>query len=213
MSSPDPSHVPVIDVEARYDQRAAQLALIREALDDTRTATLVQVLSVTNDGGVSAVGLVDIQVLVSRLDGANQVINSGIVYNVPYMRVQGGANAIILDPQVGDIGIALMADRDISSVKATKAAAAPGSNRKHDMADALDRGGVLNGVPQQYVRFAAGGIEMVSPTKVTVKAPDVALVGNVAASGGSFTHNGVNVGSTHRHPGVQSGPAMTQPPQ
>lgn len=213
MSSPDPNRVPVIDVEARYDQRAAQLALIREALDDTRTSTLVQVLSVTNDGGVSAVGLVDIQVLVSRLDGANQVINSGVVYNVPYMRVQGGANAIILDPQVGDIGIALIADRDISSVKSTKAAAAPGSNRKHDMADALYLGGVLNGVPQQYVRFTAGGIEMVSPTKVTVQAPDVALVGNVAASGGSFTHNGVNVGSTHVHPGVQSGPAMTQPPQ
>lgn len=213
MSLPEVDHVPILDVEARYDQRAAQLALIREALDDTRTATLVQVLSVTNDGGVSAVGLVDIRVLVSRLDGANQVINSGIVYNVPYMRLQGGANAIILDPQVGDIGIALMADRDISSVKATKAAAAPGSNRKHDMADALYLGGVLNGVPQQYVRFAAGGIEMVSPTKVTVQAPDVALVGNVAASGGSFTHNGVNVGSTHVHPGVQSGPAATQPPQ
>lgn len=213
MSPPVNDRIPVMDVEARFGERATQLAMIREALDDVRTTTLVQVVSVTNDGGLEPVGLVDVQILVKRVDGAGQVMDAGIVYNVPYMRLQGGANAVILDPQVGDIGIALMADRDISSVKATKAAAAPGSNRKHDMADALYLGGVLNGVPQQYVRFAAGGIEVVSPTKVTVQAPDVALIGNVAASGGTLTHNGVNVGSTHVHPGVQSGLATTQPPQ
>lgn len=187
--------------------------LVRQMLNGVRTATLVQVVSVTNAGGVEAVGFVDIQILVQRVDGAGQVIDAGIVHDVPYLRLQGGANAVILDPQVGDIGIALMADRDISAVVATKAQAAPGSNRKHDAADALYLGGVLNGVPQQYVRFAAGGVEVVSPTKVTVRAPDVALVGNVAASGGTLTHNGVNVGSTHVHPGVQSGSAQTQPPQ
>lgn len=213
MSTPANDRIPVIDIEARFSERAIRLAMIREALDDVRTATLVQVVSVTNDGGLEPVGLVDVQILVKRVDGAGQVMDAGIVYNVPYVRVQGGANAIILDPQVGDIGIALMADRDISSVKATKAAAAPGSNRKHDMADALYLGGVLNGEPQQYVRFTAEGIELVSPTKVTVRAPDVALVGNVAASGGTLTHNGVSVGATHVHPGVQSGPATTQPPQ
>lgn len=74
-------------------------------------------------------------------------------------------------------------------------------------------GGVLNGVPQQYVRFTAEGIEVVSPTKVTVRAPDEDLVGNVVASGRPLTHNGVNVGVMHFHPGVQNGPATTQPPQ
>lgn len=187
--------------------------LVRQMLNGVRTATLVQVVSVTNAGGVEAVGFVDIQILVQRVDGAGQVIDAGVVHDVPYLRLQGGANAVILDPQVGDIGIALMADRDISAVVATKYQAAPGSNRKHDMADALYLGGVLNGVPQQYVRFAAGGISLVSPTKVTVQAPDIALVGNVAASGGTLKHNSVNVGSTHVHPGVQSGSAQTQPPQ
>ena len=213
MSSLELDRSPVLNVEARYDQRSAQLELIRQALDDTRTATLVQVIAVTNSGGLEPVGFVDIQLLVGRLDGDNQVINSGVVHDVPYMRLQGGTNAVILDPQVGDIGIALVADRDISSVKATKAVAPPGSNRKHDMADALYLGGVLNGVPQQYVRFSADGISLVSPTKVTVQAPDIALVGNVAASGGTLTHKGVNVGSTHVHPGVQAGQGQTQPPQ
>lgn len=181
--------------------------LVRQMLNGVRTATLVQVVSVTNEGGVGPVGLVDVQILVSRVDGAGQVIDAGLVHNVPYFRLQGGANAVILDPKIGDIGIALMADRDISSVKSTKAAAAPGSNRKHDMADALYLGGVLNGEPQQYVRFAAEGLELVSPTKVTVKAPDVAIVSQ------TLTHNGINVGATHVHPGVQSGSATTQSPQ
>lgn len=213
MSSPEIDPVPALNVEARYDQRAAQLALIREALDNTRTATLVQVVSVTNAGDVSAVGYVDVQVLVHRVDGAGQVIDAGIVHDVPYFRLQGGTNAVILDPEIGDIGIALMADRDISSVKATKAPAAPGSNRKHDMADALYLGGVLNGVPQQYVRFAAGGISLVSPTKIVAQAPELSIIGNLSIFGGTLSHNGVNVGSDHVHSGVQSGSATTSVPQ
>ena len=34
-----------------------------------------------------------------------------VIHNVPYMRIQGGANGIILDPAIGDIGIATVCDR------------------------------------------------------------------------------------------------------
>lgn len=36
--------------------------------------------------------------------------------------------------------------------------------------------------------------------------------GNVAATGGTFTHNGKNVGSTHAHGNVQNGPSNTGAP-
>ena len=38
------------------------------------------------------------------------------------------------------------------------------------------------------------------------------MKGNVAIEGGSLTHNGKNVGSTHQHSGVQSGGSNTQAP-
>jgi len=78
-----------------------------------------------------------------------------------------------LDPKVGDIGIALFADRDISTVTATKKQATPGSRRKFDMADGLYIGGVLNGVPVQWIEFSEAGINITSPTAISLNAPDV----------------------------------------
>lgn len=107
---------------------------------------------------------------------------------------------------MGDIGIAVVASRDISSAKATKAAAAPGSRRRFDLADSLYIGGVLNDAPTQYVRFSAAGIEVKSPTKIILDAPAVEVVG------GTLTHNGVNVGDDHTHDGVETGGGNTGPP-
>jgi hypothetical protein len=149
--------------------------VIDRALRRISTATLVKVTAVTNDGGLSPVGLVDLQPLVNLIDGANLMMPHGIVSACPYLRLQGGANAVILDPQVGDIGIALFADRDISSVIANKGQANPGSRRRFDMADGLYIGGVLNGTPTQWVRFSADGIELVSPAQVKLQAPDVQI--------------------------------------
>lgn len=145
--------------------------LIRQILGNANIATLVQIKAVTNAGGVSPVGFVDVLPLVNQLDGSDNAIPHEVVHNIPYFRLQGGANAVILDPQVGDVGICMFADRDVSSVKANKAQANPGSKRRNDMADGLYVGGVLNGTPTQYVQFSAAGINIVSPTRITLTAP------------------------------------------
>lgn len=149
------------------------LFLIHQVLAAVSTAKLVRVEAVTNAGDLSPVGFVDVLPLVNQLDGENNAVPHGVVHNLPYFRLQGGTNAVILDPQVGDIGLANFADRDISAVKSAKDVANPGSKRRFDMADGLYHGGFLNGTPQQYVRFFNGGMELVSPTKVRIAAPQV----------------------------------------
>ncbi len=186
------------DVEAKTSEYNALFFTINQILNGRNSATLVQVKAVTNDGSLAAVGYVDVQPLVNQLDGRGVAIPHGVVNNLPYFRMQGGTSAIVLDPVVGDIGIAIFADRDISSVKATGAAANPGSARRADMADGLYIGGFLNAIPQQYVRFSGDGIEVKSQSSVRVIAAssvmlntpvvDVAhtlTVGNGAT--GSFT--------------------------
>lgn len=86
----------------------------------------------------------------------------GILYNVPYIRLQGGARAFVCDPAVGDIGLIIVCGRDISTVKTTRDAAAPGSFRQHDMADALYLGGLLNAAPTEYIGWV-GGMCMSAP--------------------------------------------------
>lgn len=182
--------------------------LARQILSRANTATLVRVLSVTNNGGVSPVGYVDVLPLVNQVDGLGNATPHATIFNVPYMRLQGGTNAVIMDPQVGDIGAAVFADHDISAVKATKAQANPGSGRRFDMADGMYLGGLLNGTPSQYVQFNSDGIIIVSPAKVTITAPNIAINGNVAITG-TVTDNGVNISSTHVHPDPQGGTTGT----
>lgn len=221
----------------------ALMFLINQALARLSTATLVRVVSVTNNGGLSPVGFVDVQPLVNQLDGAGNAVPHAVLHQLPYFRLQGGTDAVILDPKVGDIGMAAFGSRDLSAVKASKQQANPGSWRTHDMADGLYFGGLLNGTPVQYVQFTAGGINVVSPSKVTVQAPNIelnaatqcalnspviVLNGTVQQGAGSFggtstwqgnmntlgtlRNNGKDVGSTHTHPGVQSGPSNTGTP-
>lgn len=131
-----------------------------QVLGRISTAKLVKVIKVTNNGEVSPVGRVNVQPLVNQIDGAGIGTPHGIVYDLPYFRLQGGSDAIICDPKEGDIGLAVICDRDSSAVKASKDIANPGSYRRFDLADGMYFGGFLNGTPVQYVRFFPDGIEI-----------------------------------------------------
>lgn len=143
------------------------------------TIKLVKVLACSNNGGLSAVGTVTVQALVNQVTGNGQAVPHGPLYDVPYFRLQGGPGAVIIDPNVGDIGLCAFSDRDISLVKATKAQANPGSDAMFDWADGLYFGGFLNGVPTCYVQ--------VQGTTVNVVAAGVV---NVISNGGHTTIDG-----------------------
>lgn len=161
--------------------------VIQQALANVQTATVVKVVTCSNDGGLSPVGTVDVQILLNQITGQMVSTPHVTMYGLPYLRIQGGANAVIIDPQPGDIGIAVFASRDITNVKNTKSQANPGSFRMHDFADGMYLGGLLNGAPSQYVQFGLGGISIVSPTSITIQAPSIVLEGSVAQSGGNVT--------------------------
>src|SRR5690242_10761672 len=79
---------------------AAMSFVIRQHLAGVRTAMLVVVKAVSNDGDLSPVGTVDVQPLVSKVDGEGNIVVAGTVFALPYLRIQGGTNAIIIDPKV-----------------------------------------------------------------------------------------------------------------
>lgn len=155
------------------NQFSAISFVIKQYLAGVRTAMPVIVRGVRNAGGVEPVGTVDVEPLVSQLDGSGKIVSHGIIYDMPYLRMQGGANAIILDPEVGDIGLAVVSDRDVSNVKSARKVSAPGSNRRNHFSDGFYFGGFLNGNPAQYIRFSSEGIDLVSPTAINLKAPKI----------------------------------------
>ena len=221
MSNSENGYAGARDIHSGTSEFNALTFLVNQILSERNFAAMVQVKAVTNDGGLSPVGYVDVQPMVNQLDGNNNAVPHGVVHHLPYFRLQGGANAVILDPQVGDIGLAVFADRDISAVKATKKPANPGSMRRSAKADGIYVGSYLGASPTQYVQFSASGITLVSPIAINFEAPSVAMTAptiainastSVAINTPSLTHNGKNIGDTHAHSGVSPGSSNTGVP-
>ena len=205
--------------------------IVQSLLGRVRTTIPVRVMAVTNAGGISPIGRVDVLPLVQQIDGSGSVTSHGTIYDAPYMRIQGGGNAVILDPEVGDIGLLAVCDRDISAVKASGGEAPPGSRRHHDLSDCVYLHSILSAAPTQYIQFSGAGITIHSPSSVTVTAPSVTvnasgsatitaptlqINGNVSISGsmtavGDVGGAGVSL-HNHTHGGVQAGTDHTGTP-
>lgn len=169
--------------------------LAKQVLNGAWTATLVQVKAVHQGGGALAVaGTVDIQPMVNQIDGKGNATPHGTIYGVPYMRLQGGKNAVIIDPEVGDIGIAMFASHDISSVIATQKVANPGSRRRFDPSDALYLGGFLNAQPTTFLQFIGGSLNITAPSGKTIAI--TCGTATITADHVTVMSNDVNLGAT-----------------
>lgn len=202
---------------AAMDDYNAMAAVVQAAMARMATATVVRVVAVDLEAMT-----VDLNPLVAQLDGRGNATPHGTIHGCPFLRLQGGRNAVIIDPAVGDIGIAVFASHDISAVMAAKGPANPGSRRRFSMADAMYLGGLLNPAPERFIRITDDGIEVISPAGVTITAPTVTINGNVEVDGditatGTITGDTDVIGGgkslkTHTHGGVQTGGGTTGPP-
>lgn len=161
---------------------------VRQHAAHIRTGTLVKILAV-HGGGVDAAPTVDVQVLVKQSDGVGNTSSHSTVYGIPATRNQGGLNAIINDPVVGDVYHMTASDRDISSVKTNNGAESnPGSYRRHDLADGVLGGAALGKKPTTHINFNGGQIALTTTGNITLTDGN----GNVVAlkSGGIFVFPG-----------------------
>lgn len=169
--------------ETQFHAGRAQEWIIQQLIRQVNTALPVKVTAVFPTAGT--VGFVDVMPLIQQTDTIGTVIDAVTIFQLPYLRAQGGLSAIILDPAVGDIGLAVFAQRDISSVVATRAEGPAATNRAYDAGDGLYMGGFLNADPTQFVEFLpdSAGINITTPGDLTVQCD-----GDMAVTvGGSLT--------------------------
>ena len=128
---------------------------IEQKLGRVRTAVPVLIKKVHADKQT-----VDVQPMVHQVDGQGKPTPHGTIYGIPYTSQSGGNGMAVIVPKVGDKGLMVVADRDISKVIASGAPATPGSNRTHDLADGVYIGGFgkINGTPPQSITFDEKGV-------------------------------------------------------
>lgn len=160
---------------------------IRQIVNRLATTAVVLVTAVEE----TAEGFtVDVQPMVSQVDGAGNAVPHGTIHNLPVWRVQGGTSGVIVKPAAGDIGVAVFASTDISGVKRAKEPTTPGSGRRFDWADGIYLGGILNVLPTQLIRMDDDGITITSLGAVTINAPAGATVNGDATVNGNASVDG-----------------------
>lgn len=178
--------------------------MIRQVIAGKAWSGLVLVVAV-HGGGIDSPSTADVQPMVNQQDVLGNQQPHGVVYGLPCFRYQAGSAAVIVDPVIGDIGHAIICDRDISGVKASRAISPAGSYRQQSWSDGIYYGSVLGSTITDYVKISSGKIDIVSSGTISITA------------GGGFgitiTDTGTSIDGKqfmdHVHTGVQAGSSDT----
>lgn len=187
--------------------------VIWQILSEVQTLTLAKVVSCSNNGGLSPVGTVTLQPIINQMTGNRQAVEHGELLEVPYVRIQGGVNAIIMDPKPSDVGVVGFCSRDTAAAKVARGGPInPSSFAMFDWADGIYLGNIFGGIPTRYVQFTDSGINLVAPDEITIQAPTVNIAGTTAVNitGGHTSIDGKPF-LTHEHTGVQTGGSNSGP--
>lgn len=165
--------------------------------------------------------LVNVQPLISQFDTTGKEIAiTEIISNIPYMQPFGANGRFAFAPAVGDTGILIACNWDITNYKKMGAAAPVASGRKFSWADGFFLPMGFNKQPDGAT-LENGSVVVVSPNGVEITTPkltingDVSITGNINANktitaSGEITGNNVKL-STHTHT-VPAASAITPPP-
>lgn len=170
---------------------------------------------------------VDIQVIIKQIDADGHGHSNTTIFEIPYLPLAGGGFSIEIEPQAGDVGLAVFCDRDISSFKETFSESLPPSRRKNHSGDAIYLGAFAVPNPDFLIKanFSEKRWDIVGDVNITgnltaSKNLDIGgnadVKGNTSAdgdisSGGSIKDGeGITLG-THTHTSGAPG-SPTSPP-
>lgn len=158
---------------------------IRSFMGGNLYTALPVIVKAVEAGGVAPTGRVDVLPLTCSMDAENNVIQPAQMYSLPYLRIQGGAAAVICDPVVGDIGLAVFAKQDVSNVDVgITEPVQPGTFRMFDISDGFYVGGFLNKTPSCYIQVLPdGNINITGPSQVTVSTANTLIDSNTTITG------------------------------
>lgn len=176
------------------------------------TAIPVMVMSVQAGGASGAAGYADVKPLICQSDAEGNALQPVTIFHLPYFRLQAGTAAVVLDPVAGDVGLAVFAQSDCSTLgQGAKQPVQAGSWRKFDQADGFYIGGFLNNNPSVFIELRQDGvINMTAAASINMTTPRLNVTGKISA-GGDISAGSIS-SQNHTHGGVQSGSSSTGVP-
>lgn len=232
------------ELSANYDNFASSNPLnsmeffIRSLISQVVSTSLpVVVTAVERKGEEAGAGYVTVKPLLQPRNNSGDGLEVTTIPKLPYFRLQHGKAAIICDPKVGDIGLAVVAKQDISNINGSTTPKVPATYRKFDPSDSFYIGGFWGKAPEVFIHLEdEGTIKIKAPTKISMEAPEcevnastsftvnssqINLNGPISGGGsggadatftGDVNAKGISL-TSHTHTGVKSGNSSTGAPQ
>lgn len=151
-----------------------------------------------------------------------------VLSGVPVVMPRAGGGALTFPVKAGDGVMVQFSQRSLDEWKEAGGEQSPDDVRMHDISDAVAVVGLADrahgGSEEGCVHLFLGSSGLkIYPDRIEIDTPLLVLNGNFTVGGGSgggsvnltsdsLTHNGVDIGSTHKHSGVQSGGSNTGEP-
>lgn len=232
------------ELSANYDNFASSNPLnsmeffIRSLISQVVSTSLpVVVTAVERKGEDAGAGYVTVKPLLQPRNNSGDGLEVTTIPKLPYFRLQHGKAAIICDPKVGDIGLAVVAKHDISNINGSTTPKVPATYRKFDPSDSFYIGGFWGKAPEVFIHLEdEGTIKIKAPTKITIESPEcevnastsftvnsaqINLNGPISGGGsggadatfsGDVKAKSISL-TEHVHSGVESGNSSTGAPQ
>lgn len=168
------------ELSANYDNFASSNPLnsmeffIRSLISQVVSTSLpVVVTAVERKGEEAGAGYVTVKPLLQPRNNSGDGLEVTTIPKLPYFRLQHGKAAIICDPKVGDIGLAVVAKQDISNINGSTTPKVPATYRKFDPSDSFYIGGFWGKAPEVFIHLEdEGTIKIKAPTKISMEAPE-----------------------------------------
>lgn len=157
-----------------------------------------------------------VQPLIQLKTTANQRVSRAQIVKIPIFQIGGGGFVLNFPVKPGNMGWIKANDRDISLFMQSEKEAAPNTNRLHTFADAVFFPDAMFDYTiadedvDRVVFQSNNGSAKISIGTDSIRLKVGAEVLELSAAG--LMHNGVNVGSTHEHGGVEPGGGNTDGP-
>jgi hypothetical protein len=230
-----------VDRKERFDNLQLALITALVGFQSTIWTAIPCIIQSFNPLQQTCVAQPSIQAQVRDTEGNFTWVNLPLLLDVPVYFPSGGGYTLTFPVNQGDECLVVFASRCIDSWWQSGGIGVQADQRMHDLSDGFAFVGVKslpNNIPNisttgvqlrsntglTSVDITGGTITLTAPTLVLINAPSVEFTGNVkvdgvltaqdgvTTTGGSFTDNGKNVGSTHTHSGVSTGSGNTGPP-
>ncbi|GAB1824734.1 phage baseplate assembly protein [Turicimonas sp. TL08] len=134
------------------------------------TSLPVVVTAVERSGKDKGAGYVSVKPLLQPRNNKGQGLQVTNIPKLPYFRLQHGKAAVICDPKVGDIGLAVVAKNDISNINGDNTPKVPATFRQFDPSDSFYIGGFWGKAPEVFIHLEdEGTIAIEAPQEVTIK--------------------------------------------